>query len=300
MASWDEVAAEVITPEKNTAAKNVKEVEARIGPYRLPPGGRDLRTAAVRRFADVVVVLTRRGTHKRYRGSPLGVIWSLANPVAMTFVYVAIFGRTFLPYFGSLQAYGYYVFIGLSTLGFATASTAQALSSVVANGGLLNKVRLPAAAIPLSSVLTVAAQLGFGTLPVLVAIGVLSGTSASRLLLLPIPLFGLVLLATGVAYVISAAYVFFRDITHPFDLAMYFLWVASPVFYPIAIVPQRAHWVVAYNPLYLYLDCVRRIALGEPGELVRPLALTLAEGVVACVVGAIVFEALRPRFLDRV
>ena len=79
------------------------------------------------RFWDLLVVLTDRTLKARYRGSVLGVYWSLLNPVLMTIVYTAIFGEKFKEYYeGSLVHYALVVFIGLSIIGFFAGSPAPA------------------------------------------------------------------------------------------------------------------------------------------------------------------------------
>ena len=191
----------------------------------------------MRRFWDLLTVLTDRTLKARYRGSILGVYWSLLNPITMTVVYTAIFGFQFRKYYeGSMLQYALVVFVGLSVFIFFAQSTSQALPSVVINSGLANKIRLPAALFPLSTISAYSVQLAVGTLPVFALITVFATHQPLRLLLLPFPLIGLVLLAAGVSFLVSTAYVFFRDIPHIWELVTFLAWVASPVFYPAEIV----------------------------------------------------------------
>ena len=90
-----------------------------------------LPLSQVERFWELLVVLVRRNLKVRYRGSLLGVYWSLLNPMIMTGLYTAIFGTAFSKYYNnSIPNYVLAAFTGLVIINFFSASTSQALSSV--------------------------------------------------------------------------------------------------------------------------------------------------------------------------
>jgi ABC-2 type transport system permease protein/lipopolysaccharide transport system permease protein len=251
------------------------------------------------RFWDLLVVLADRTLKARYRGSLLGVYWSLLNPILMTVVYTAIFGAKFKDYYeGSLVHYALVVFIGLSVIGFFAASTGQALPSVVLNSGLVNKIRLPMALFPLSTVAAYSVQLAVGTLPIFAIVTVLVTHQWLRLLLLPFPLLGLVLLSVGVAFLVSTAYVFFRDIPHVYELVTFLAWVTSPVFYPVEIVQAQVRRLLYFNPLYPTFESLRQIVVGPQLPDPTLIAASLFNGIVACALGYLVFNGLRRQFMD--
>ena len=96
------------------------------------------------RYWELLSVLVPQSLNTRYRGSFLGVYWSLLNPLIMTSLYTAIFGATFASYYDdSIVDYMFAAFTGLLVINFYNSSTTQALSSIVINGDLVNKIRLP-------------------------------------------------------------------------------------------------------------------------------------------------------------
>ena len=100
-------------------------------------------------------MLTHRNVKVRYRGSFLGVFWSLLNPLIMTGLYAIVFGHTFAKYYhGSIIFYVIAVFIGLVVNGFFATSTTQAMHSVVSGGSLINKIRMPLSVYPMSVMLS--------------------------------------------------------------------------------------------------------------------------------------------------
>ena len=102
-------------------------------------------------YLELLQVLVGRNLKVRYRGSFLGIYWSLLNPLIMTGLYTAIFGATFAKYYNdSIVNYVLAALTGLIVINFFSASTMQALTSVVGNGALLNKIRLPVSVFPVS------------------------------------------------------------------------------------------------------------------------------------------------------
>lgn len=258
-----------------------------------------LAVRADRRLIDVVGVLYTRTLKVRYRGSVLGVLWSAANPLCMAGVYAAVFGHTFAPYYGgSLLRYGAAVYIGLALAGFFISGTTQALPSIVQNGPLLNKIRVPFEAFPLSTVAAYGFQQLVGTLPIIAVLALAFNHDPFHLLVLIVPLAGLAMLTIGVALLVSAAEVYFRDVPHLYDLATFLLWVTSPVFYPAAIVPERVVRVLVANPLFPILESVRTLVLTAGWPQPSLLALSLLDGALALGIGVLAFRLMRPRFMD--
>jgi hypothetical protein len=78
----------------------------------------------------------------KYRGSIIGIFWSLSNPILMTATYAAIFGTAFASYYqGSVWRYVVATFVGLTILNIFSQTSSQALASIVSSGGILNKLK---------------------------------------------------------------------------------------------------------------------------------------------------------------
>jgi lipopolysaccharide transport system permease protein len=252
-----------------------------------------------RRLLDVTRVLYERTLTARYRGSVLGIVWSAANPLGMAVVYAAIFGHTFAPYYGnSLVRYAASVYIGLALGGFFIGGTSQALMSLVQNAALLNKVKIPFAAFPLSTLAAYGFQQIVGTLPLIVVTSLVVNHDVLHVLALVIPLAGLAMLAIGVGLLVSAADVYFRDVAYLYELATFLLWVATPIFYPVGIVPAPILHLLAFNPLFAILESVRVLVLTNAWPSVQLLGLSFLDGALALVIGVATFRAMRSQFMD--
>ncbi len=255
--------------------------------------------AQPKRFLDIVRVLAERYVKVRYRGSTLGILWSVFNPVIMTVVYALVFGRVFRSYYGgSLVAYSAAVFVGLAVMTYFTSTTSQALQTVVSNGLLLNKMRIPSAAFPVASVLSNTVQLVVGTLPLLILVALVVGRDPLLAPLVVIPLFALVCIALGVGMAVSAAYVFYRDVPYLYELLTFFLFVTSPVFYPLAILNARIRPFIQWNPLSLIIEQLRAIVVAHSTPSPVILLAILAMGATVLVLGWLAFRRARATFMD--
>lgn len=253
----------------------------------------------VQHYWELLQVLIARNLKIRYRGSFLGVYWSLLNPLLMTGVYTAIFGTAFASYYGnSIANYVLAVFTGLVVINFFSASTTQALWSVVNNGALLNKIYLPVSVFPLSLVSANIFQFAVGALPLLILVTLINSRSLVNVLLLLLPLVGLVLVCTGISLLISALFVFFRDLPYFYELIVFMLWLSSPIFYPAAIVPVSVKPFLMLNPLLPVIESIRQIALsGTPPDFYL-IAYSLLSGTLFLAIGLSCFRWWRHSFMD--
>jgi homopolymeric O-antigen transport system permease protein len=254
---------------------------------------------AARRYLDLILLLAARIIKVRYRGSHLGVVWSLLNPLLMTAVYSLIFGTQFKSYYdNSLTEYILAVFTGLTVVSFFSSASSQALTSIVANGMLLNKVSLPVSLFPISYVAANLFQLAVTTLPLLVVVTLWRSASLSHAVALLAPLLGLMLTTAGFSLALSSLYVFFRDLPYLYEIFTFVMWITTPLFYPAAVVPTGVKAYLSINPLAPIVEAVRAIAL-RPGHI--PFAVLwqpIAVGACVLVVGAGLYAFTRNDFMD--
>ena len=253
----------------------------------------------VQRYYELMHVLVSRNINVRYRGSFLGVYWSLLNPLIMTGLYSAIFGTAFAAYYNnSILNYMLAAFTGLIVINFFSAATSQALTSVVGSGGLLNKIRLPISVFPASMIAANVFQFTIGILPLLVIITIINSKSLINVLALLFPFLALILLSAGIGFLVSALFVFFRDLPYFYELVVFVFWVSTPIFYPAAIVPPSVKRYLELNPLAPIIESFRQIILsGNPPDL-NLIYGALLSGVIMMTLGIVCFHWWRPQFMD--
>jgi ABC-type polysaccharide/polyol phosphate export permease len=260
------------------------------------------RSSAIHRYWELVSVLAGREIHVRYRGSFLGVYWSLFNPLIMTALYATIFGAAFKKYYhDSLWEYILAAFTGLAVIHFYNGSTAQALGSIVGNGSLLNKVKLPISVFPVSIIIANTFQLSVGMLPLLAIVTVIRSPNLSSLIniiAIPLPFLALILISTGIGFLTSSLYVLFRDLPFLYELVQFVMMLTIPIFYPGAIVDPRIRPILELNPIFSVIESLRQIVLsGNPPDIFLIVKAWLS-GIVILGIGWMCFNWLRPKFMD--
>jgi lipopolysaccharide transport system permease protein len=228
-------------------------------------------------FRELLVFLVWRDVKVRYKQTALGVAWVVLQPVASLAIFSLLFGRLagMAP---DGVPYPAFVFAGLLPWTFFSSALIGAAGSLVEEEKLISKVYFPRIFIPLVPV-------GRGLVdlvPGLVVFGALllhSGIqlSGAALWLLPLVLLtGVTAFAVGLG--LAALNVAYRDFryTVPFLVQVWFF--ASPVIYPIEVVPQEHRWLLALNPMTGIIEGVRAAVLGRP---VDPDVLLLSAAVSA-------------------
>jgi ABC-2 type transport system permease protein len=239
----------------------------------------------------------------KYVDSVLGYFWSIAKPLAYFAVLWVVFGRFFDTGVGRFPLY---LLIGIVLFTFLTDAVGLALPSIVERGALLRRIAFPPHVIPLSS--TVTAVMTFGVNLVVVALFIgLSGIvpDASWLLLVAL-LLELYIFIVGLALVISTLFVRFHDIGPIWELFAQLLLFATPIMYPITILPEWAQRVEMLNPFVQVLQDVRYIVIG-PHEALGTLPTSVGAHVVTVaialgtfVLGFVIHRADAPYFAERV
>jgi ABC-type polysaccharide/polyol phosphate export permease len=247
------------------------------------------------RYRELFGNLFRRDVQAKYRGSLLGLAWTLANPVLLMAVYLLVFSVLWKTPFGSEGHYGLFLLVGLSAWIFFASSVQSAARSLLDNANLIRKTRFPRQLVPLSVVAT--HLISFAAM--LVALLALNFALLPRVrdtewLAVPIGL-GVVAIASGLALAIACLNVLFRDIEFLVAALLLPLFFLTPVLYPLSD-PQisRHQWVVDLihwgNPLAPAVQALRAaLFYGRLPDLWDVIYVVVAS-VVALALGAAVFR----------
>jgi lipopolysaccharide transport system permease protein len=184
----------------------------------------------VLRYRDLFASLFRRDFQARYKGSALGVVWSLANPLLLTAIYVLVFSLLW-QVTDEIPHYPLYLLTGLAPWIFFSASLQAATRSMLDNAPLIRKTRFPRQLVPLSTVATQLVTFGI----MLAVLLVLNGTLIPEVRdteWLALPLAGLfVCLVGGIAVAVAAANVLYRDVEHLVGALLLPWFFLTPVLY---------------------------------------------------------------------
>jgi len=241
-------------------------------------------------YRELIQTLVSRDLKARYRGSSLGWMWTLLNPIIYMAIYTLVFS-IFLRI--KMDNYAMFLLCGMVPWIWFSSSITLGASSIVEGGGLLKKVYFPPQVLPTVTVLVNLFNFVL-TLPLLfillLAFGVKPGWA---LLALPIPILTQLAFTEGFAFVVSATSVRYRDIPHILGHLLTCWFFLSPIIYPPALVPEPARLLVALNPMTPYLVSYQNILFDAKLPAAPDLGLTAVLGLVMFAIGVLVFERYR-------
>jgi len=209
-----------------------------------------------RRFFDLLRLMSVTEFKRVYFGTVLGYLWSLVRPLMLFAVLLFVFTKIFkvgsdLPYYPVL------LLLGIVLFTFFQEATQNSVTSVVAQEGIVRKTQFPRLVIPLAVVLTALFNLG---LNLVVVFGFILAWGVDPMwtwLLLPVAVALIFVFAAAISMSLSVLYVRFRDVLIIWTVAVQVLFYATPVLYPIEIVPPTYHHLIFLNPLTPIFEQVR-------------------------------------------
>ncbi|MDQ3069320.1 MAG: ABC transporter permease [Acidobacteriota bacterium] len=184
------------------------------------------------RYRGLIQTLVVRELKARYRGSLLGYLWSFINPLLLLLIYTFVFTIVMPNKDPDAQPYALFMFCGILPWTWFSASLSEASNSLIANGNLIKKVLFPAEVLPIVSVLTNMVHFFFG-LPILAAflIWYQKPIDALQLLWFPVVVLVQLVLTTGLALILAALTVHFRDIKDILANVLTLWFFATPIIY---------------------------------------------------------------------
>jgi ABC-type polysaccharide/polyol phosphate export permease len=246
-------------------------------------------------YRGLVGNFAQRELRGKYKGSALGWFWSLLNPLATLAVYALVFGF-FLKFEppvagnGELKNFAVYLFTALVAWNFFFAVVTGSIGALAGAGPLLKKIYFPAFAPVIGGAGATLFQTGI-EVGLLIAVMVVLQNVSWTFVLLPYLLLLLAAFSIGIGLLLSMLNVRYRDIAYLTTIVLNLLFYATPIIYPITLVPETARAPVLgevpvrdlyeLSPLTQFVEAFRDVVyLLQPPSLSRLLFLTVVSGVV--------------------
>jgi ABC-2 type transport system permease protein len=258
-----------------------------------------------KRSLELLYLMAITEFKKTYFGTVLGYLWSLARPLMLFGVLLAVFTQVFR--IGSLVPnYEVLLLFNIVLFGFFQEATLTAVSSIASQEAVVRKTQFPRLVIPLSVVLTAAFNLGLNLIVVFVFILAFGVSPVWTWLLFPLFLVLLFVLTTAVSMIVSSLYPRFRDISIIWTVLSTVLFYGTPILYPIEVVPQTLKDFLLVNPLTPLFELARVWVIdpSAPGPVeaaggVEGLVAPVTIYVAICVFAVWVFKREAPRIAEQ-
>ena len=243
----------------------------------------------MKQYLFIIRELTLRELRRKYARSALGILWSVLNPLLSMAVLSLIFSGMFRR---AIAHYPIYYLCGYLIWQMFTGATTSAISVFADNRALFLKAQLPPELFLIARVMTAFVNLLFSLIAfvaMLVVFGIPFHAGMGMSVIVFILLLGF---ALGLSYLLASAYVHFGDVRH--------LWMyCSAIFYPITQLQGPARALVAFNPLYGYIEAFRIIILEQALPSGALLARLLFWSLASLAAGRICYARLRGSLMQR-
>ncbi len=214
---------------------------------------------------QLIYQMTKREIVSRYRGSAMGLAWSVIHPVCMLAVYTFVFSMVFTSRWGntadSKSEFALTLFAGLILFNLFSDCINKAPVIIHGNINYVKKVIFPLEILPVIILATSLFQWVIAFTVWLVFYIVLFGIPSATILLLPLILVPLVLSTLGCSWILAACGVYVKDIAHLVGFLMSVLLFLSPIFYPLSAIPHTYQPLMMCNPLTVAIEQARSVML---------------------------------------
>jgi ABC-type polysaccharide/polyol phosphate export permease len=230
----------------------------------------------------------------RYRGSLLGFLWTLLNPLMLTLVLWLVFSK-----FGQVDEKNYALFLlsGLMVWIFFSQSVTAALTSIIKQRGLIQKIYVPKIVFPLSVVLSnltnfIFFLIAYGMIALLTPIGL------SPINLMVVPVIGMVfLLSVGGALIMATLNVFFRDFSHLTEVILRLMFYLTPILYRPELFGAKAQFFFKLNPAYYPIVTARSVLYDQVMPPPEFWLIGYGVAILSCVLGLYIFVKSQDKFV---
>lgn len=254
-----------------------------------------------KKYKNLLMELTRKNVKLKYRNSWLGIFWSFLQPLLNMIVLSVVFGSIFGRSSQYIVCYPVWLFSGRLLYEFFNTSTSQAMTSFRRNAAIIKKVYVPKYMYPLSSVLSSFVNFAISILCYICVwlffkITGISGGSGLEItwhfVMAVVPMFFLLVFATGIGLILSVLAVYFRDVEYIYQVLIRLMMYLLPIIYPMQKILDN-EWltfIVKANPLYSMIELFRQCVLYGTNMSWKMLIYAFVTSTVVLIVGMLVFN----------
>ncbi|BDU20199.1 transport permease protein [Dyella sp. GSA-30] len=216
------------------------------------------------RNRDLIFSLIRRDIASKYRGSVLGMVWALLNPLLMLAIYTFVFSQVFKMRWGGASnpsEFALMLFAGMLVFSFFSETVTRAPGLITGTPNLVKKIVFP---LDIQGYVVIGSALFQSAISLIVLIGahiIMKGLPPATALLIPVVFAPLSLMCLGLVWILSALGVYLRDIGQIVGHLVMMTMFLSPLFYPESAVPERFRFFIDINPLAMLIAQSRRVLI---------------------------------------
>jgi lipopolysaccharide transport system permease protein len=264
----------------------------------------DLRLREILRYKDLLLLFVRRDFVALYKQTILGPVWFFLQPIITTITFTVIFGNLAKISTDGLPPVVFYL-AGITLWNYFSDTLTKTADTFTTNANIFGKVYFPRMIVPLAVVVSNLIKLGVQVLLFLAVWAYFLYTSDAvspnrTILLVPylILLMGFLGLSFGI--IISSLTTKYRDLKFLVTFGVQLLMYASPIVYPLSIVPEKYRWIIMANPVTSIIETFKYASLGVGEFSLMQLGYSSIFTLILFVLGLIIFHRVEKSFMDTV
>jgi ABC-type polysaccharide/polyol phosphate export permease len=235
---------------------------------------------------DLMKYLVISGLKSQHKNSYLGFFWWLLDPLLQVFIYYFVVVIIFQRAKGKGAEYGIYLAVGLIVWRWLASSITTAVRSISSQSSIITQVYLPKATFPICTVMSQMVNFGFGLVVVAICFVFFHIKPGPANLWLPLIIGAQFLFIVAISLTVAFASIFIRDIEMIMGHVLRLWFYGTPVIWYADMMPERAKWILAMNPMACFLSGYRNVMIHN----CAPDAFYLL--CVACISGILVLLLL--------
>ena len=258
---------------------------------------RDAWDPPLQRDRFILEQLVSKAFKVKSRPSALGVAWSVLNPLMMMFVMAAVFSTMARFSSDEIPNYPLYIILGNVAFTIMSESTSNGMHSIVDAASLLKKIRINRWLFPIEKVLFALLTFALSLVAVAMVMLFYRFVPTWHILLLPLFLLYIGVFCTGLSLTLAAASVYFRDVMHLWQVVITAWTYATPLFYPVEILPGWMLVFERFNPMYHYVTYLRDLMLYQRVPSLGLNAVCAGFALLSVGIGYVVFKRPEHSFI---
>ncbi len=248
-------------------------------------------------YREMLMLMVWRDVKVRYVQSSLGILWAIFPAVSQMIIYTLVFGKL-VRVDSDGAPYSLFAFAGIVPWIYFSQSLNCVASSVYGAGSFIQKIYFPRFLLPLTSLLEKGFDFCVALMVLFVVLFFFGGNPNWNVIFLPLLILILMMTSLGYGMFVAAAMVHFRDLLHLMGYVTIVLMYASPVVYPISLVPEKYQMIYALNPMVCVIEGFRSALLSTrpmPWDLI---AIGFSVALFGMVIGLLYFRWAESKFAD--
>lgn len=252
----------------------------------------------------LIAQMAKREVIGRYKGSAMGLAWSFFNPIFMLLIYTFVFSEIFKSRWNGLGAnesktqFAVVIFVGMIVLNFVAEVLNRAPNIIIANINYVKKVVFPIEILPIVTIVAALFHSLISLLVLIIAFFILNNYLNWTIIFLPLVLLPVVILIIGTAWFLASVGTFIRDVGQSIGIITTVMMFLSPVFYPLAAVPERFRPFILANPPTFIIEQARDVIIWGKLPDWFGLFVYLCVSVFIAWIGFAWFQKTRKGFAD--